>query len=716
MSLLLSDVYRFDEFELVLSSRAFSRSGSQLALSPKAFEVLTHLVINPGRVVTKEEILKAVWPESFVEESNLAQHVSALRKALADRSSYIVTIPGRGYQFTAKVRVAAPDDETTPRQTGETPVQRVRERTHIVIEESLPHPVNSPARTSIPPGRFSSPWIRSAIVAMGALTIACLSVIAYRLVARHDAAIPPRISDYFQITHDGREKYLAGTDGSRLYFTQRSPQLAAQVSVAGGVVAPVPVPIQKSWLGSVSPDGSTILVISEAGGMTSADSMWSLGVLGSPLRHLADAVASTWSPDGETVAYATREGNICLIRSDGTEVRRLASIGGFVNSLSWSPDGAVIRFSKNGRLWEIASNGAKLHQMLDGWRDSSVVSEGRFGPDGRFFFVADGQIWTLDGQRGQSGSLPAQPVLLTSGPIHWEGPTPGRDQKKIFAVGTTRRGELVRSDFKSGLFMPFLAGISAEFVSFSRDGKSVAYVSYPEGILWRAKRDGSEALQLTRAPVYPKLVRWSPDGTQILFVDRTPKGVSGIYVVSSEGGGVPTRLLPEDPDTETDPSWSPDGRRIAFSTSPEEYLNPKPVVHIFDLATHQVTTLPGSGGLYSPRWSPDGRRIVASTLDSLGMRVFDFATRRWSALNSGSVAFPEWSHDSRSIDYVNWGEKPAVLRISATGGKPERVADLEGEQYTGFYSVWMGLDPTDAPMMLRDRGSHDIYALTLDPK
>jgi DNA-binding winged helix-turn-helix (wHTH) protein len=70
MSLLLSDVYRFDEFELVLSSRAFSRSGTQLPLSPKAFEVLTHLVINPGRVVTKEEILKAVWPESFVEESN----------------------------------------------------------------------------------------------------------------------------------------------------------------------------------------------------------------------------------------------------------------------------------------------------------------------------------------------------------------------------------------------------------------------------------------------------------------------------------------------------------------------------------------------------------------------------------------------------------------------------------------------------------------------
>lgn len=201
-----------------------------------------------------------------------------------------------------------------------------------------------------------------------------------------------------------------------------------------------------------------------------------------------------------------------------------------------------------------------------------------------------------------------------------------------------------------------------------------------------------------------------------MFVDRTARGVSGIYVISSAGGQVPARLLPEDPDTETDPSWSPDGRRIAFSTSSEEYLNPKPVVHIVNLDTREVATLSGSDGLYSPRWSPDGRLMLALTLDSLGMRLFNFATNRWSALNSGPVAFPEWSHDSRSIYYVSWGDNPGVLRIGANGGKPDRAANLESEQYTGFYSVWMGLDTTDLPLMLRDRGSHDIYALTLETK
>ena len=97
-------LYRFDEFVLDPSKRTFARHGKPVSVSPKAFEVLTYLVSHPGRVVTKDELLKAVWPDSFVEEGNLAQHISWLRKALGDRANDIVTVPGRGYQFTAPVR------------------------------------------------------------------------------------------------------------------------------------------------------------------------------------------------------------------------------------------------------------------------------------------------------------------------------------------------------------------------------------------------------------------------------------------------------------------------------------------------------------------------------------------------------------------------------------------------------------------------------------
>jgi len=99
----LNDAYRFDEFELSRSRRTLLRNGQPVSLLPKTFEVLSHLVENPGRVVSKEELLKTAWPESFVEENNLTQHISLLRKALGNRSGFIVTIPGRGYQFTAEV-------------------------------------------------------------------------------------------------------------------------------------------------------------------------------------------------------------------------------------------------------------------------------------------------------------------------------------------------------------------------------------------------------------------------------------------------------------------------------------------------------------------------------------------------------------------------------------------------------------------------------------
>jgi DNA-binding winged helix-turn-helix (wHTH) protein len=103
----LNALYRFDEFELNLVRRTLLRNGEEIALLPRTFDVLACLVENPGRVVAKEEILKAVWREAFVEENNLTQHISLLRKALADRARCIATIPGRGYQFTATVAADA---------------------------------------------------------------------------------------------------------------------------------------------------------------------------------------------------------------------------------------------------------------------------------------------------------------------------------------------------------------------------------------------------------------------------------------------------------------------------------------------------------------------------------------------------------------------------------------------------------------------------------
>jgi len=136
MSFPVKQLFRFDDFELNSNTRQLLRNGAPVALSPKGFEVLIYLVSNPGRVIGKEELLTAIWPGSFVEESSLSQQISLLRKALTDKSSYIVTIPGRGYQFTGSVQAESSMALVEQHHSAQMMVQTVRERTHLVLDTS----------------------------------------------------------------------------------------------------------------------------------------------------------------------------------------------------------------------------------------------------------------------------------------------------------------------------------------------------------------------------------------------------------------------------------------------------------------------------------------------------------------------------------------------------------------------------------------------------
>src|SRR6202049_45404 len=104
----MSNLYRFGQFVLNPGRRTLSSADSPVSLTPKAFDVLLFLAQNPNRLVTKEELLQAVWGDTFVEEGNLTQYIYHLRKALGDDSEdtrLIVTIARKGYQFTARVTV-----------------------------------------------------------------------------------------------------------------------------------------------------------------------------------------------------------------------------------------------------------------------------------------------------------------------------------------------------------------------------------------------------------------------------------------------------------------------------------------------------------------------------------------------------------------------------------------------------------------------------------
>jgi DNA-binding winged helix-turn-helix (wHTH) protein/tetratricopeptide (TPR) repeat protein len=136
MSLIGQDLYRFDDFELQPSRRALLRDGVKVPIAPKSFEVLLCLVRNAGRVVLKDELLATVWPESFVEESNLTQHIFWLRKALADKSGYIETIPGRGYEFTGIVRTVTTElAPATSEPAISFTIRQTTEQTRVLIDE-----------------------------------------------------------------------------------------------------------------------------------------------------------------------------------------------------------------------------------------------------------------------------------------------------------------------------------------------------------------------------------------------------------------------------------------------------------------------------------------------------------------------------------------------------------------------------------------------------
>jgi DNA-binding winged helix-turn-helix (wHTH) protein/Tfp pilus assembly protein PilF len=100
--------YEFGEFRVDTARRILLRAGKTIALTPRQFDTLLYFVDHCDRVIAKEELMKAIWPDSFVEENNLNQSVSAIRRALGERrgdNRYIITVPGLGYRFAAKVKV-----------------------------------------------------------------------------------------------------------------------------------------------------------------------------------------------------------------------------------------------------------------------------------------------------------------------------------------------------------------------------------------------------------------------------------------------------------------------------------------------------------------------------------------------------------------------------------------------------------------------------------
>ena len=723
------ELYEFGPFRLDPEKLVLLKDDEPVPLQLKALETLVVLVRRSREVVLKDELLQAVWPDTFVEESNLAQNIFVLRKVLAAHSGdestqrFIATIPGRGYLFAEKVRVVSEQALI---------VERHR-RTRVVVEESL---ATQPAADSIvvtAPQTQTPASSQRRLLALGVLVVIAVGT---AFVFRPRSA-PPRVVAIRQITHLGNLITNARlvTDGARVYFRTRHDNVRElrSVSTEGGEVALLEIPSPSFDVDAISPSGSEFLEVDLADidpngpANYQAHSLWRVPVPSGSPRPVGGVRTSeaVWSPDGKTLAYSSPTA-LWQVNLDGTEATAIASLPDHPFYICWSPDGKKLRYSAYGgkpgfRLWQTDLATHQLKDLLPALPDSATPRSGGWTPDGAYFFFTasiDGvrNIYAMRENSGWFQRAASTPVQLTNGPFMFSLPLPSKDGKHLFVVGEQLRGELVRYDSASGQFLPFARSLSADHVAFSPDGQWMAYIEFPQDNLVRSRLDGSERRQLTYPPMRAFSPQWSPDGAQIAFHAVAESGAnSKIYLVAASGG-LPSLAAPPSADRQTYPSWASDGASILF-TDTDDPLS-RDDLRLLDLKTKQVSVLPGTEQLSLGQISPDRSVIIAINSANGSLVLYNISTHAARALAPRGTN-PRWSHDGKfayfsSPYFTPEDAKGGIYRWNAATNAVELVVKNPNFSLTGAYGISYSVTPDGSILVLKDVSNRDLYALDLE--
>jgi len=605
---------------------------------------------------------------------------------------------------------------------GDMAVDLKRLRREIESGPTAGVPVRSP---SVAAAAAARPRSGAKFITLSTGVLIVVLVFAYLL---RPALPPPRITGFTQLTHDGHQKNFYGqvattvlTDGPRLYVQENinGRFVVSQVSASGGETVPLPLELPNVNLDSISPDKSELIVGSFTG-YELDQPLWAIPILGGSPRRLGEMTAedAAWMPNRDLlIAHGTQ---LMVVGSGGT-TRKFADVDGGAYWFRFSPEGRVLRYTVSGQVsisqWESSlADGSQPHELLAGWKAAHDPANGNWTPDGSYFLfhaVRNGRadIWAIPEREDLFHKPKHDPVQLTAGPMSFYSPQPSSDGKKIFVVGEQPRAELVRYEAKSRQFVPYLGGISAGHVAFSRDGQWVAYTSFPEGNLWRSRSDGSEKLQLTSAPVFAMQPAWSPDGSRIAFVTVESGKHQQINVIPVNGG-VPHELAVAQFDA-TRVSWAPDGNSIVFG----DFVGPpSSSIRSVDINSLRVSTLPGSKHLLWPCLSPDGRYVVAASIDGQMLMLFDTETQKWSQLAEASIGLPQWSADSKYVYFDSgYSAEPTISRVRVADRKLERVASFAGfRRVITPWISWSGVTPDGSSLLMRDIGTQEVYALDFE--
>ena len=654
-------VYEFGGFSLDRDERVLRRSGSPVPLTPKATEILLTLVQRHGHIVDKEELMREVWPDTAVEESNLTQNIYTLRKVLSNgvgKCLFIETVPRRGYRFVGSVRTrdqapvgslalstpAIEPDVQPDGQTGSRAMGRIGPELFAATVD---------ARGAPPRRRHRFEWVVTAVAAAAITAAVIWNTPSSSGVADAPPELTPRLSRVTNvgtvvratISRDGRSLAYAVSAGAReslwvkdIHSGRPSQLIEPAVGTyrRGGGLSYAPGGwVYYTWF---RPDLSSVGVfrIRDQGGRPERlANVWDL---------------PSFDPRGERFACITttsssiRDSRL-LVYDGNTQSPRVVAMRAppmtFLQMRpAWSPDGKTLA------AWSMSERAPLIRDLVTvsvDDRRERIISKQQLR-------AIDGMVWSSDGSSVIVGAREK-----ASSPLR-----------------------LWRIPFDSPVMRPLTTDISDYLLAgVTSDGRRLAAVRVDVArTLWvgpitdlsRARQVGSDAGELSEL----ESIAWMPDG-RVLYTS-TESGNADIWVFDPPTGT--RRQLTTNPHDDFNPASSPDGRTIVFASDRAGAIGLWAMSDAGERSVRQLT----SGGDSRPSISADGwvvfqRGIIQSapiTLRRVPLKGGDAVQ-----LDEGTSIRPVVSPDGRLVAYY-WllPERWALAVKPVNGGQPLQVFPL----------------------------------------
>jgi Tol biopolymer transport system component/DNA-binding winged helix-turn-helix (wHTH) protein len=583
----LSTLYEFGKFRLDAAEHLLLRDGKAVQLTPKAFQTLLVLVRNGGRLVEKDELMRQVWADAFVEEANLARNIWALRRALGDDEDehcYIETVPKLGYRFVAPVTELS--DEAVDLQ-----VHR-HFRAQIVTEEldtSSPEAVSTaPRDVEHAPQPVTAARYRRRVLAIGSVTLlAAVGLAGFIFRDRFRSgrlAVPFSMENIRpkRITHTGRASgAVISPDGQFVVYEtpddESKPSLWLRHAGSDDAVRILPSLRENVWGFAISHDANWLYFVQASrDAPLKGGTIYRMPLFGGIPHKLTETVYSivSLSPDDQRLVFDRFTSPGCELVTasaiDGGDERVIARSGSARDFLNprWSPDGARILF------FNIEERGGATY-----WSLAEMPARG--GESRVVLPPQQERIWFMDWANNGRGIVVNARDPDTRLPQLYYLPYPDGEMSRI----------------TNDLFEYFGVSVGANSIITARTDRESKMWLAP----WPDPVQPDQPKQVTGDNVGDNL-SWTSDGR--IVYDTSDDGRYQIWIMDSNGQGR-QRLSPNNAD-ERLPDVSPDGRHIAFISN----RGGGSALWFMDTDGRNARQLTQSiGGVWMPRFAPDGQSI-----------------------------------------------------------------------------------------------------------